>query len=145
VTTSTPHTFQTWLQLIFTCSRDWNEYWRDGAFVRLLTSIRMRRKSWKVFHRIASRNVSYTFTTVDRSVLLHNGTLLKETWPKLLNTFVFLRNKVIPWNAWSYHLQNDPEKVGGGGYFHFKAIPRPLIERFTPVSARRFRQFKNFI
>ena len=95
-----------------TYSLDWNEYWRDGDFVRLLKSTRMRRKSWKVFDRMASRKVSNTFTTVDRSVLLHNGTLLKETWPKLLNGFVFLRNKAILWSAWHYHVQNDPKKWG---------------------------------
>ena len=28
----------------------WNLHWRDGAFVMLLTSLRMRRKSWKGFY-----------------------------------------------------------------------------------------------
>jgi hypothetical protein len=30
----------TWLQLVFTCS-NWNQTWRDGAFVMLLTSLSM--------------------------------------------------------------------------------------------------------
>ena len=33
------------------CSLDWNQHWRNGAFVMLVTSLRMRRKSWKGFHR----------------------------------------------------------------------------------------------
>ena len=32
------------------CSLDWNQHWRDGAFVMIVTSLRMRRKSWKGFH-----------------------------------------------------------------------------------------------
>ena len=31
-------------------SLDWNQHWRDGAFVMLVTSLRMRQKSWKGFH-----------------------------------------------------------------------------------------------
>jgi hypothetical protein len=30
----------------------------------------------------------------------------------MIDGFVFLRNKVIAWNAWSYHVQNDSEKMG---------------------------------
>jgi len=36
--------------------------WKGGTSVILRTSLRMRRMSWKGFHRIASRNVSNTFT-----------------------------------------------------------------------------------
>jgi hypothetical protein len=57
-----------WLQLIVTCFLDWNQQWRDGAFVMLLTSLIMRRKSWKGFYKTASRNVSNTFTVAGRSV-----------------------------------------------------------------------------
>jgi hypothetical protein len=35
-------------RLIFTCF-NWNRHLRDGAFVMLLTSLRMRRKSWTAF------------------------------------------------------------------------------------------------
>jgi hypothetical protein len=49
---SIPHTLLTWLKLIFTCSLHWNQHWSDSAFVMLLTSLRMRRKSWKGFHKI---------------------------------------------------------------------------------------------
>jgi len=55
----------------FTCSLNWNQHWRDGAFVILLTSLRMRRKSWKGFHKTASRNVSKTFTVAGRRVQSH--------------------------------------------------------------------------
>ena len=41
----------TWLRLTFTCSLDWNQEWRYDAFVRLLISFRMRRKSWKCFQK----------------------------------------------------------------------------------------------
>ena len=40
---------------------EWNQHCRDGSFVKLLTSLRMRRKSWKGFHNMASRNVSNNF------------------------------------------------------------------------------------
>ena len=43
-----------------------NQHCRDGSFVKTLTSLRMRRKSWKGFHNMASRNVSNTFTEADR-------------------------------------------------------------------------------
>jgi len=52
----------------FTCSLYWNQYWRDGAFVVLLISLRMRRKSWKGFREKVSRNASNTFTVAGRSV-----------------------------------------------------------------------------
>ena len=39
----------TWLQPIFTCSLHWNQNWRDGAFVMLLTSLRMRGRAEKSF------------------------------------------------------------------------------------------------
>jgi len=50
----------------------------NGAFVTLLTSSRMRRKSWKCFHKMASRNVSNNFTVAGKSVYLHKGAILKE-------------------------------------------------------------------
>jgi len=53
---------------LFTCSLDWNQHWSDGAFVMLLMSLRMWQKSWKGFHKMASRNVSNTFTVTGRSV-----------------------------------------------------------------------------
>jgi hypothetical protein len=98
-------------------------------------------------HRMASRNVSNSFTAVDRSVLLHSGTILKETWPKWLNGFVFLRNKFIAWNAWSYHVQDDPEKSEEfvSHTNRFNKTWRPLSGRLTSVSARGVRQFLNFI
>jgi hypothetical protein len=68
------HTLLTWLQLIFTCSLDWNQHWRDGAFV-MPQRLRMRRKSWKGFHKMASRNVSNICTVAGRSAELHK---LKE-------------------------------------------------------------------
>ena len=49
------------------------------SFLILLTSLRMRRKSWKNFHKIASRNVSNTFTVAGRSVQFHKMTILKDT------------------------------------------------------------------
>ena len=61
------HTLLTWLQLIFTCSV-YLKHWRDDAFLMLLTSLRMRRKTWKSFHEMASRNVSNTVTVAGRSV-----------------------------------------------------------------------------
>ena len=37
---------------IFTCSFDWNQLLRDGAFVVLLTLLRMRSTSWKGCHKM---------------------------------------------------------------------------------------------
>ena len=57
-----PHTLLTWLQLIFTCSLYWNHHWSDSAYVMLLKLLRMWQKSWRGLHKMASRNVSNTFT-----------------------------------------------------------------------------------
>jgi len=73
-----PHTLLTWLQLIFNCSLDWNQHWREGAFVMLTTSFRMRRKSWKGSHKTAFSNVSNTLTVAGKNVRLHKWTILKE-------------------------------------------------------------------
>ena len=62
---SIPHTFLTWLQSTFICFVEWNKHWRDDAFVMLLISLRMRRKSWKGFKKMASRNISNTITVAD--------------------------------------------------------------------------------
>ena len=66
------------LELIFSCSLNWYQHWRDGAYVMLLTSLRIRRKSWKGFHKVASTKVSNIFTVTGRSVLLQKITILKE-------------------------------------------------------------------
>jgi hypothetical protein len=52
----------------FTRSLDWNEQWRDEDLMTLLTSLRIRRRSWKGFHKMASRNVSNIFTVAGTSV-----------------------------------------------------------------------------
>jgi len=83
-----PHTLLTWPQLIFTCSFDWNEHWREGAFVTSLKSLRIQRKKWKGFHKMASRNVSNTITVAGRSVLLQKR---GQFWRKCsLNDFTVL-------------------------------------------------------
>jgi hypothetical protein len=38
----------------------------------------MRRKTWKGFHNMATKNISNTFTVAGRSVYLHKETILKE-------------------------------------------------------------------
>jgi len=43
--------FLSWLQLIFISSYEWNQHYMDGAFVMLLTSLRILRSSWKDFHK----------------------------------------------------------------------------------------------
>ena len=77
-TAASPHTLLSWLQLIFNCSLDQNQHWRNSAFVMLLTSLRMQRKSWKGFHKMASRNVSSASTVARRSVHLHKATCFEE-------------------------------------------------------------------
>ena len=73
---------------------DLNQHWRDSAFLMLLT-LRMRRKSWKGFHKMASRNGFNTFTVADTGVWLSKGTILKEMSLKLLYCSVSVWNKVI--------------------------------------------------
>jgi hypothetical protein len=92
----------------------------------LLTSWRMRWKSWKGFYKLASRNVWNTCSITGRSVQLHKGTVLKGMQIKLLYCFVFLRKKVILGTFWSYHiglLWIMTWKVGGrngwGQFLHY--------------------------
>jgi len=74
---SIPHTLLIRFQLIFICSLQWNQHWRDGAFVMRLT-LRMRRTSWKGFHKMASsRNVSNTFTIAGGRVQLYKEMYVK--------------------------------------------------------------------
>ena len=74
------------LRLNFTCSLDWNKHWRGGAFVMLLLSLWMQRKSWKAFTKMSSRNVSITCTATVRSVQLQEGL----SWRKCgLNDLLF--------------------------------------------------------
>ena len=103
-TAASRHTLMTWIQLIFTCSLHWNQYWRDGAFVMLLTPLRMRQESWKGCHKMASRNVFNTFTVAARSVYLHKWTNLKEMQLELLHCFVFHRKRVMSGNILNYHV-----------------------------------------
>jgi hypothetical protein len=65
---SIPHTLLTWTHLIFTYYLERNEHWRNSAFVTLLTPLRMLRKSWKCYHKIASKNVSNSLTVAVNSV-----------------------------------------------------------------------------
>ena len=76
---SIPHTLLTRLQLTFTRSIDWNQHWKDETCVMLPTYFGMRRKSWKGFHKMASRTVSSTLAAAGRSVSLHKGTILRGT------------------------------------------------------------------
>jgi hypothetical protein len=61
----------------FYLSLDWNHDWRDRAFVVLLT-LRMQRKSWKGFYKMAFTIAYNTFTVAAICVWLHKGTILKE-------------------------------------------------------------------
>jgi len=63
----------------FLWSPYWNQHHRDDAFVMVLTFSGMPPKSWKGFHKEASRYVSDTYTVFDRNVLLHKGIITKET------------------------------------------------------------------
>jgi hypothetical protein len=51
---------------------------KRGWICNDMTSLRMQWKSWRGFHKMASRIVSYTFTVAIKSVYLHKGTLLKK-------------------------------------------------------------------
>jgi hypothetical protein len=101
---SIPHTLLDCLHLIFICSLDWNQHRRDSTFTMLLRSLRMRRGSWKGFHKTVSRNVSNTFIFGGRNVYLYKGTIWKEIQIKLLYCSALIRNKVIPGTFWIYHV-----------------------------------------
>jgi hypothetical protein len=62
----------------FTFYLDSNRHWMDGTSFMLLTSLRMRRKSWKGFHKMGPRNVYTAFGVAGRRVHLHKGNLLKS-------------------------------------------------------------------
>jgi len=64
--------------VIFTYSFDWNQRWRNTVFIMLLTILRMRRRSWKVFHKMVCKNASNTFAVAGRNVWLHELHILKE-------------------------------------------------------------------
>ena len=86
---SIPYTLLTWFELIFTFSLNWNQHWRDGTFVMLLTSLVMRRISWTGFHKTGSRNVSNSFIVADRRVKMWKGNILKEMYLQWLYFSVF--------------------------------------------------------
>ena len=67
--TSTEHCSNTHFYLFLDC----NQHWRDGVFVMLLTSFRMRRKIRKYFYKTAARNVSNIFTVAGGIVNLRKG------------------------------------------------------------------------
>ena len=60
----------------------------------LLIALRMRRKSWKGFHKMASRNGSNTFTAASRSEQLHKETILRHC--SLNRCTVLYFSEVIP-------------------------------------------------
>jgi hypothetical protein len=62
----------------FTCSLDWNQHWRDGAFRMLLTSLRMRRNTWKGFHKSASRNVPTPLQSLEEVYRCTRGLLWRK-------------------------------------------------------------------
>jgi len=62
---------------------DWNKNWRDLAVVMILTSFRMRRNIWKGFQKMASKNVSKIFQSLEavysctRGLFRRNGNVWK--------------------------------------------------------------------
>jgi len=62
----------------FSPALNWNQHWSVGAVVILLTSLRMRRKSWNGFHKMVSRNVSNVFAVAGRSAQLQKRNILKK-------------------------------------------------------------------
>jgi hypothetical protein len=111
---SFPHILLTWLQLVFTCSINCNQHCRDGTSVMLVTSLRMQRKSWTVFHKMASRNVSNTLTVAGREYRYTRGLFWRKCKLKWLYCFVLLTNRKILWTFWSYHILHsgrDPQKL----------------------------------
>jgi hypothetical protein len=63
--------------VIFTYSFDWNQRCRNSVFIMLLKILGMRRRSWKVFHKMVFKNASNNFTVAGRNVWLHELHILK--------------------------------------------------------------------
>jgi hypothetical protein len=97
------HNLLNWLQLNFACSLHWNQHWRDGVVVMLLTSLGMQQKSWKGFHKMASRMFPTTLQSLAKVYSSTRGLFWKKC---SLNccTFLFLRNQVIVGTFWRYHV-----------------------------------------
>ena len=76
----------------------------NDAFVMLLISLRMQRKSWKGFHKTASRNIYNTFTIAGKVYSCTRG-YFDGNAAYTMQCFVFHRNKVIPRTFWSCHVQ----------------------------------------
>ena len=128
---SFPHTLLTWLQLVSTCSLNCKQHCRDGTFVMLLTSLWMQR-SWIVFDKMASRNVSITFTVAGRDYRYTRGLFWRKCKLKWLYSFLLLTNIEIFWNLLSYHIlysHRDPQKIPT----HFSLLSmspsQPLLQR----------------
>ena len=78
---------------------------KGWSFVLLLSYLRMWQKSWKGFHKMASRNVSNTFSVAGRSDSCTKGVCWRKCilnyctvlyfseikWCRMLNGFIWLR------------------------------------------------------
>jgi len=100
---SVPHTLLTWLKVIFTCSLNWNQHWRDGTFVVLLISLIIRRQSCKAYQRMTYRNVSNTLT-VAGSRSCTRGPFWNKCGLNCCSALYFSEIKIFSGTCWSYHV-----------------------------------------
>ena len=92
---SSPQTPLIWIQLTFSITLGRNKKLREGAFVMQLTLSRTRWKSWKVFYKMASRNVFNTPAVAGRSVYLHKGTIWRKYSLNVCNALYFSKMKIF--------------------------------------------------
>ena len=95
------------LQLIFICSLEWNQHGRVGAFVMLLTSLRMWWNEELKGYKNGFQECFQQFYNV--LVEMYCVTKISLMW---LYCFVFFRNKVIPGTLWSYHVSEINKTQG---------------------------------
>ena len=102
---SIPHNLLTCLHLIFICTLDWNQHRRDGTFAMLLlTSLRMRRKSWKGFHKRLLGMFQTPSHSLAETYICTRGLFGRKHRLNDCTLFAFIRNKVTPGTFWSYRV-----------------------------------------
>jgi hypothetical protein len=94
-----PYFFLTWLQLIFTCSVECKQHWRDATNTIKNATEKLKRLSQNAFQEC----FQHLFNRWQKCIFAQRGLF----WMKCsLNDciFVFLRSKVVPGKFWSYYV-----------------------------------------
>ena len=88
----------------FSSSLDWDQHWRDGAFVMLLTSIRMRRRAEKVFTKCLPGMFPSPLQSLTELCSYARGLVRRKDSLNDSTVFFISRNKVLPGTFLNYHI-----------------------------------------